>query len=374
MIKKGLITAGLCVLLFVVLEGFSSTLYVSYRLAAPDTSVRTLSGPSVRYDSELGWVSVPGFYEKNYYAPGIALRINSRGFRANEEFTREVPQGKTRIVCSGDSFTFGDGVDNSRTWCQVLESLNGRLQTVNLAETGYGIDQMYLWYQRNAGSLEHQVQILAFIADDFRRIELSNLGGYGKPVLKIRGGDLAEANVPVPKASAVERWLAQKPSPLLQFRSLAMANGLVDRLRSAGKPVAQDPSEDERMVFDKIVERLKDINHKKNSSLVLVFLPTWRDYDPAGPSAPWRRFLREEAARRGVVLIDLIEEFQKLPVTTKDAMFIWPGSSQYYAESPGHYSDPGNEYIARQLYSRLEAIPDVARQLKPRCEGRSEQR
>jgi hypothetical protein len=66
---------------------------------------------------------------------------------------------------------------------------------------------------------------------------------------------------------------------------------------------------------------------------------------------------------RGIVFVDLIDDFGKLPVTRKDGMFIWPGSVHYFAEAPGHYDDQGNEWVAKELYARLISIPEVAEKL-----------
>jgi hypothetical protein len=124
------------------------------------------------------------------------LETNSQGF-PNQDFTKTVPS-KVRIMCSGDSFTFAYSVDNDHTWCQLLEVLDPHLQTINLAESGYGLDQMYLRYRRDGVFLEHDVLISAFISDDLRRMQLKKFSGFGKPILQIRNGKLVPGNVPVP--------------------------------------------------------------------------------------------------------------------------------------------------------------------------------
>ncbi len=62
------------------------------------------------YDPVLSWRNVPGSWTKKYYA-GAAVRserltINAQGFRGGE-ITSPKPAGVTRIVCLGDSVTFG---------------------------------------------------------------------------------------------------------------------------------------------------------------------------------------------------------------------------------------------------------------------------
>jgi hypothetical protein len=363
MIKRLCLTSGLGVLFFLVLEGFCSSLFVAYQLSSP-AEHRTLSAASMQYDKDLGWVSVPNFYDKNYYAPSIFLRTNSQGFRARENFTERVPLGKVRIICSGDSQTFGDGVDNDHSWCQLLESLDDRFQTVNIAESGYGLDQMYLKYKRDGVVLDHDVHIFAFVADDFRRMRLTSLVGYGKPVLKLQDGELATGNVPVPKRSQFSHWLALKPHPLLQFRSAAGVAWLLLRLLPAREQVASNGFADEQQqILDKMIEDLQTINRHKNSVFVLVYLPRRSDYEPDAGSLALRAWIRAESEKKGLQFVDLVDDFQTLPVTMRDGMYIWPGSVQYFAETPGHYNDQGHEYVAKKLYSRLISMPQVAEKL-----------
>jgi hypothetical protein len=370
MIRKLGLSALLCAAFFVGLEGISSILVVTYHALFPEGGARTLSSPAMRYDSQLGWVSVPNFYAKNYYAPGISLKINSRGFRANQEFPEQVPAGKLRVLYSGDSQTFGDGVGEDRAWCQLLESMDKRLETVNMAQTGYGIDQMYLWYKRAGEGLAHDVHVLAFVTDDFRRMQLDRLVGYAKPVLKVRNGTLAVEHVPVPGPSRLRQWLALKPHPLREFRSAALLWDSVSWLESKAQPApAGGPGREQQEVLDKIIENLQNTNRERNSVFVMVFLPRDSDYGAGDPSRPWRTFIRSESLKRNFAFIDLYDDFERLPVTMREGMFIWPGSQQYFAETPGHYGDQGNEFVARLVYPRLAAIPEIAEKLAVKDSG-----
>ncbi len=370
MLKKIYLAAGTCVLFFLLLEGLCSTLFVAHELWAPEQH-RTLSGPSVQYDKELGWVSVPNYYEKNYYAPDTDLRTNSRGFRADKEFTRQVPSGKLRVICSGDSQTYGDGVANDRTWCQNLESTNDRIQSVNMSETGYGADQMYVWYKREGAGLDHDVHVFAVVTDDFRRMAFNVVGGYGKPVLKLRNAELTEENVPVPRRSHILHLLALKPNPLREFRSLAALVWLAGRaVPVRDTAFANGPTEEQSQILDKMFENLQTIEKQKNSVLVLLYIPSRvSDYEPGGSSPAWRNWIQTESTKRDFVVVDLIDDFKKLPVTEKDGMFIWPGSTQYFAEAPGHFDDQGHEWVAKELYARLIAIPQVAEKLGLHSDG-----
>jgi len=124
-------------MILVVIEGLAS-----YALLARDIMTHPVAERRhTKYDPDLGWVNEPSVHIPNMYGQGVYLKTNSQGFRSNHDFDTVVPNGKYRIICSGDSFTLGYGVDNDHTWRQVLTSLDPRLETVNMGQGGYGVDQ-----------------------------------------------------------------------------------------------------------------------------------------------------------------------------------------------------------------------------------------
>lgn len=363
MLKKFCVAIGSCVLFFLVLEGLCSGLFVANKISSSPER-RTMSGPSMQYDEELGWVSVPSFYEKNYYAPNISLQTNSRGFRADQEFTKQVPSGRLRVICSGDSFTFGEGVSNDHTWCQDLQSIDDRLQGVNMGQSGYGVDQMYLRYKRDGAELDHDIHVFAFITEDFRRMMLASYVGHGKPMLRLRDERLVTENVPAPKPSRLIQWLGTKRVQLRELRSVKLLGSLLGRMMPATDDFSKGPTEEQAKILDKMFVSLQAMEKQKSGVLVLVCLPTTlHDFEQGGPTPAWRAWLRQESAKMGIDFVDLVDDFQKLPVTVRDGLFIWPGSVQYFAEAPGHYDDQGHMWVAKELYGRLISIPEVAEKL-----------
>jgi hypothetical protein len=190
-------------LLAVLIEGASSLLLFAGRALR----VRPIAERRhTIYDPELGWVNEANRRIPNMYGPGIYLTTNSQGFRGDRDFGEAVPLGKHRIICSGDSVTFGYGVDDDHTWCQLLTAMDSRLETVNMAQGGYGVDQAYLWYKRDGGRLRHDILILAPIKDDFLRMQFNSFRGYGKPLLVLKDGALQVSNVPVPRRAYYVPW------------------------------------------------------------------------------------------------------------------------------------------------------------------------
>ena len=188
--------------MLIVIEGMAGYA-IATRVAMPEPPEPGLG--YTKYDPDLGWASVANFQSPDMYGPQVGLRINGQGFRNDSDFAKAVPEGKIRVICSGDSFTFGEGVDNDDTWCQRLTSLDRRLETINMGQGGYDLDQAYLWYKRDGIALEHQVQVLAFVTDDFFRTEFDEFQGVPKPILVIDKGALVVNGVPVPRREVPRR-------------------------------------------------------------------------------------------------------------------------------------------------------------------------
>ena len=331
-------------------EGISSIFVV----ARDASSTRPLAERShTRYDEELGWVNLPDLYIKDLYGPGIYVKTNSQSFRNNHDFSATVPSNKVRIICSGDSFTFGYGVDNDHTWCQILASKSEHLESVNMGPGGYGVDQAYLWYKRDGTRLDHDIHIFTFITDDFERMRGSSFLGYGKPVLELQDGDIVTRNIPVPKRSFYTPWLIHALRSLNNLRSIRLSQELVYRGNSAS--TTNTPN---REVVLKIIEDLYQTNQAKGSTMVLVYLPTREDFTE-DTSESWRQLLDAEAEKNNWLFVDLIEEFRKLPPQQVGDLFISEDIADYYGAA-GHYTEKGNRFIADTLYQALLSIPQVS--------------
>jgi len=120
---------------------------------------------------------------------GRSVSINSQGFRSRSEYSKTIPEGKIRIVCSGDSYTFGKPVGNDSTWTHRLSVLNPKYETVNMGVDGYGIDQTYLLFKRNMNLLDYDIHLFCFIFHDFKRMRMDRFVGYSKPYLTFEEGN-----------------------------------------------------------------------------------------------------------------------------------------------------------------------------------------
>jgi len=336
---------------FFLVEGIFSTL-VALSMIFPRH--RIAERFHTHFDEVLGWVNTPAVSIPDLYGPGKHLKINSQGFRADQEVYAPAPPHGKRLICSGDSFTLGYGVGNLHTWCHLL-SVRSRvpLETVNMGQGGYGVDQVYLWFRRDAGPLSYDIHLFAFVAGDFERMLDDEFSGYAKPVVGIVDGRIAVLNAPLPRPGLLSD-LRRSPFKLLAFRSVS---SLFSFSRSLGEKEASLAlrSQQQAQVVARIFEELRGINASKGAALVAVHLPLRREYRD-GHLSPERAFLRGELERQAIPYWDLLPEFQALQEAEFSALFIPTHDpvTEQFPGAGGHYNEAGNAAVAGSLLRRLE--------------------
>ncbi|MGQ0640625.1 MAG: hypothetical protein ACT4P6_07620 [Gemmatimonadaceae bacterium] len=348
---------------FVALEGFSSLLLFGRALAAA-WQPRIQEELSSEFDSELGWVAKRSFSAANLYGPAVSLHTNSRGFRGKEEVADSVPNGKQRAICSGDSFTLGAGVADDAVWCALLQ--RDDVETVNMGQGGYGIDQAYLWYKRDGLTLDHDVHFLAFVTHDFARMGMTRFLGFGKPKLVVDADSLRATGIPVPRhgrARTTQRALRAVGT----LRSAELLGSLTRRDATA-QAVARTrlDTTGTRAVFARIVADLKRVNESKQSRLVLVYFPDQTDFVDERALA-WRLQVRQIADSLDVPFFDLIPAIRALNPFEAQSLYIQASDARGEFSAVGHFSTTGNQWAAREIRARLDRLgllaanPAVAR-------------
>jgi len=360
-LKRAALVLGAPLLMLLFLEGASSwILFTPDFLRALHPQSQSGQGLKARRDSLLGWVSEPNVHIQDMWGPGVDFRTNSLGFRGRNETTLQPPRGRLRILCSGDSFTMGEGVDDDQNWCALMAAKDSRLETVNLGQAGYGVDQAYLRYERDGHPLQPAVHVLAFITDDFRRMR----SGSGKPKLELQEGTLRVRNVPVrPTLSGyvVVRSLVQAAQ---QLRVVQFSQRLV--ARTFGGSAETAPYDDTlAQVVSAILADLSGMSQGDNTPLLLVYIPTLGEYlYPSSSTDRWRERLRAEADRMpNTWFLDLWSAFRRLPPDSATRLFIPYQGEQYQRRGFGHLSVLGNEWVADTLLGFLGRVPQIASQL-----------
>jgi hypothetical protein len=129
-------------------EAIARGLIVPLRAPTPMNRPRMMFAPGISFflcytDNDVlrrEWLDAHG---------RVPVRINEFGLRERNEITPDKPPGQRRIVCVGDSFTFGWGVREEQGWVRGLEDELRRsgadVRTVNCGAAGTVCIDEY-WY------------------------------------------------------------------------------------------------------------------------------------------------------------------------------------------------------------------------------------
>ena len=149
-----------------------------------------------QYHPQFGWSLTPGLkeFEFGWHPP---VTSNSKGMRDEREFSYEKQPGVQRIVVLGDSFTFGQGVEQDRTWPALLQAQLPEWEVLNMAVHGYGVDQQLLVLQGEGVKYEPDIVLVGLFVDDVYRNVLA-FRDFAKPLFVLKGEELMLTNVPVP--------------------------------------------------------------------------------------------------------------------------------------------------------------------------------
>ena len=102
----------------------------------------------------------------------VEVRINSYGLREREELRPDNKQaGERRIVCIGDSFTFGWGIPVEQCWVRLLEQALRRdddgIRTINCGASGALVVDEYWWGLRTRfGLFDPDIVIVSLYLND----------------------------------------------------------------------------------------------------------------------------------------------------------------------------------------------------------------
>ena len=116
------------------------------------------------YSPTLAWTIAP-----EQESSDKLYRSNAGGFRANREYSREVPPGKTRVLCFGDSFTHCDECGNEDTWPHQAEVAAPDMEFLNFGVPGYSLVQAYIRYTEVARRFETRHVIIGCMTEDLKR-------------------------------------------------------------------------------------------------------------------------------------------------------------------------------------------------------------
>lgn len=152
---QGVILAILSIFVFIlVCEGF----FRIYELYDPKVT---------KIDEALGWRHKPNSYKDVFFEDkGFLINYNEKGLRGTFKNYKKTAK-KYRVLFLGDSFTDGSTIPDGKIFTNILESINNRIETVNMGVYAYGTVQEYLTYKQEGFKYNPDLVILMTYENDF---------------------------------------------------------------------------------------------------------------------------------------------------------------------------------------------------------------
>jgi lysophospholipase L1-like esterase len=292
-------------------------------------------------DPLLFWRVRPNLHHVIWKATPVTT--NAQGLRYPSPVGRK-GRGVFRIVCLGDSVTFGFGVPRvlpgragpdppRRPYTDLLEQWlraanPGRaIEVVPLACPGYSSYQGLAWLHRDIGWLEPDLVTALFGWNDISHRNVEDA-----------------VAMPTSWPSVAARSLASRSQALLHLRRWLGGQAFFRRGPAEGWRIAM------RVPRDEYVANLLAIAHlaREHGARVALLGPVYRDRHSAPPEgddiAEDRRALAAAADREGIPYVEF-------PELTEDA---WPENRRLFSEHI-HPDGRGHDLLAQQLLRFLRA-------------------
>jgi hypothetical protein len=210
----------------------------------------------------------------------------------------------------GDSFVFGDGVEESERFTNVLETLRPSWRVDNLGMVGYGPDLMLRALEVVGLKLKPAIVVFCMYTDDFRRVRPEYAGtGFTIPRYKLKSGHLVSTPYPAPSF-----WN--------QLSIFVAAESVLWNRTTLQWDLNQA-----------ILDRFEQLADQQPFRKAIVFLPGTDD-TPADQER--RSWLRQYAGRHATPYLDLSDAIHKM------------GERAFIQNNP-HLNPAGHRVVAQEL-------------------------
>ncbi|HXK55947.1 MAG TPA: SGNH/GDSL hydrolase family protein [Gammaproteobacteria bacterium] len=339
--------------------------FLSYQRQTIEQSDRLAPG-MVLYDPRLGWRLKPNWFGSHkHYDFDVEYRVNQFGLRGR----LPAQPGARRYAVIGDSFAFGQGVNDDRTFVHLLDEAGTAAEFLNFSVPGYSTDQQYLMIRDRVSLFKPDVLVLVVylgndLFDNARPFPLQ--GDHAKPYFRLNpDGSLELLNTPVPsetKPAAVRTdnltnlVLGESQPPPTNLQRWLGGFEITRRLGLFQPDFRGDEAGFQARfgynlaLFRALVERISGSARELRAELTLALLPG-RSFveNPGSLSAGYQDFLRRSilsdlSTMAGIETIDLATALRDAHESGKNGL--------YYPHE-GHLTPQGHLLVAGLLAERL---------------------
>lgn len=300
------------------------------------------------WDKDLDIRQVPGVKGRIRTPEFVTeIAINSKGLR-DKEYPYARPPGARRILCLGDSFTFGYGVDADQTFAKILERAleadgvhDGPWEVINAGVPGTGTAHQLAYFSLEGRKYSADFVLLSFCGkNDFS--DNVRCGLYS-----LTGGVLVKHPARLSRVGKVRRAIDSAPgirnlirdSRLLMFAGHRVATWIYKRHRpvTVADPVAAEAQQQASLeLAESLIVALRDSSASHGARLVMAVVP---EIDRGDERAEVRQLARDVQAR-GITFLDIRAAFDSGP---------GPAAAYFYA-GDHHWNAAGHQVAAEVLY------------------------
>lgn len=224
--------------------------------------------PNTEFDSELGWRMVA----KSDLKLWGGVSSNSHGFRS-----AEIDPAKQHIILMGDSVAWGFGMGDEYIASHYLQEdvRDNGLQVHNLAVSGYGLGQYYLYLKRHLDKFENVAHLFLMIYAPNDPGDTSSNANYGKrkPLYRLRNNELVLTD------QNVKRYCLRNlfSSSYLMTRITHKWNVASEFIGwiAGDKKLKKDEAED---VMIALIEKISRLAEQKGAKFTILISPSVYDF------------------------------------------------------------------------------------------------
>lgn len=296
----------------------------------------------VELNYDFGWVPKVGSFKKN--TPPHLISINKFKFRNND--IEQLPnKSEEKILFSGDSFTFGDGVDDKNTFPSIFQAVTGR-KVINAGVPGYGIDQMYLRSLHIIQNYKISDLFFCFIPDDINRCNNSTYHKVQKPYFILDGDSTKLISI-----NPID-FIKNNKFNLSIFHKIGGYSLVIDKIMRIFFPdfwlyeiqiSKKQEHNNGKEIAAELILHLKQICDLKNIKFFVVPLAHQRySKDQINNLEFVLNQLKDK-----MKIINLFNELEN--IRDEDPKLF----SSYFLKDNYHFSSLGNDFVAKSIYEKM---------------------
>jgi len=314
---------------------------------------------TLRYVTPDMWSTLPGpllpgqsFTDRMKRRLPYHVTVNELGFRGVGAARLEPASGSFRILCLGDSFTFGAYVDDAETWPVRLEAILAErrprpgIDVVNAGINGFTIVDELEFMQEHGLTLKPDLVVLGFVLNDLadmtrrvpmRRMMLQTSREHASLPLGPLKAALHQTAIYNAMLLVKTRWLKiSGDDPTLQ--AMDVRHLLAPQFDSATLELFAE--------YRRQLEQLKRLLDERRVPLVVVIFPYWEQLAEGAPDLAQSRL---EAMMRelGIPALDLLPSFRAHD----------PDGSRFFLMPRDHHASPeGYRQAAIDIAAAIEPL------------------